>query len=444
MAGEAVLFVQSIDELGNLDFTYHFDYFNNDVKILDSLAKYEACQDKKYIYFSRNILLNVLRDGRSFTSKLPKFWQSEPDEYIFNCTDGFNPSEANIICDMVNNFKLDFTKVTLEVNVVQDFDNFRNHFSERGFTQLPSMFDSQWPITGITKSLIASSKFLHKSKWFVTCSRNSNRFRHFKFIDMMRRNIVAFCHFSYYNFEYLYGPASANKDLIPLEHYDKYVHQLPDNHICRPAKKYWLANREEIYSQMPYTLPGEPEELGAKIGEMALSDSFVNAHNDSHFCCLIETMQDGGAGAFLPTEKIGKTMFLRKPFLVYSTQYYLKYLREMGFKTFGDFWDESYDSEPDPYVRASMINDIMEDIRHSYATSQIEYMVLQMAEITDHNHNLMMNKLMKPHYDNTLVGNSGIKDIMKSQILTSHYMSTIERELRFMDTNKWRKPHPKL
>lgn len=437
----AVLVLDSVSPDGGLNFiSTRFSYINDQTKILDSLEKYEAYQDKKIIYITRNVLLNDLRQVT-----LPKFWQSEPTEFIFNCTDGYNSKETEIIAEIVNRCNLDITKVTLEANVVTDFAHYERHLTELGFTQMPVMFDSEYPMVGITLSnMVSQSNFLKKSKWFVTCSRNHNSFRFFKFMDLMRRDMLRWCHFSFSNMQNLYINRD-NKDLIPIKRFDVWCKHMPDNDICLPAKKHWEKHRKEIYSEMPYTLPGEPEELGAHLGGMQMSESFINAHNDSYFCCLIETNQHNSIpGAFLPTEKVGKTMLLRKPFLVYATQDYLKNLRSLGFKTFSDFWDESYDSEPDPWKRAWMINNIMHDIRHSYAQSQLELMLLQMAEITDHNHNLMMKKLMIPHYGRTLTGDSHIKDIIISHDLTTHYHDRIEHELRFRDPSKWRKPHPKL
>lgn len=46
---------------------------------------------------------------------------------------------------------------------------------------------------------------------------------------------------------------------------------------------------------------------------------------------------------FFPTEKTIRPISQRKPFLVYGPRYFLRRLRDMGFLTFGDAWDESYD-----------------------------------------------------------------------------------------------------
>ena len=36
-------------------------------------------------------------------------------------------------------------------------------------------------------------------------------------------------------------------------------------------------------------------------------------------------------------------MLCRRPFVVMASADYLEYLRQMGFHTFAEFWDESYD-----------------------------------------------------------------------------------------------------
>jgi hypothetical protein len=59
------------------------------------------------------------------------------------------------------------------------------------------------------------------------------------------------------------------------------------------------------------------------------------------------------------TEKTFKPICLRMPFILVGTQGALKYLRSYGFKTFGDFWDESYDDEPNDFKRLEMITQVL-------------------------------------------------------------------------------------
>ena len=59
--------------------------------------------------------------------------------------------------------------------------------------------------------------------------------------------------------------------------------------------------------------------------------------------------------AYFFTEKTAKPMATQTPFLMVSTRYYLEYLHSLGFKTFGDIIDESYDQEPRIETRISMV-----------------------------------------------------------------------------------------
>jgi hypothetical protein len=55
------------------------------------------------------------------------------------------------------------------------------------------------------------------------------------------------------------------------------------------------------------------------------------------------------------SEKTVKVLMTEQIFFLYSSMGILKYLQDFGFKTFGDYIDESYDSEPNWTVRAQKI-----------------------------------------------------------------------------------------
>lgn len=59
------------------------------------------------------------------------------------------------------------------------------------------------------------------------------------------------------------------------------------------------------------------------------------------------------------TEKTFKPICQRVPFILASTAGSLGYLRRYGFKTFGDFWDESYDDEIDDHARIERIAELL-------------------------------------------------------------------------------------
>lgn len=48
---------------------------------------------------------------------------------------------------------------------------------------------------------------------------------------------------------------------------------------------------------------------------------------------------------FTPTEKIFKTLLTGQPFVVVGTKFFLDNLRALGFRTYNEIWDESYDCQ---------------------------------------------------------------------------------------------------
>jgi hypothetical protein len=64
------------------------------------------------------------------------------------------------------------------------------------------------------------------------------------------------------------------------------------------------------------------------------------------------------------TEKILRPIACAHPFLLAAGPGALKYLQHYGFKTFSEFWDESYDVEPDTVLRLEKIVATMKQIQH--------------------------------------------------------------------------------
>lgn len=62
------------------------------------------------------------------------------------------------------------------------------------------------------------------------------------------------------------------------------------------------------------------------------------------------------------TEKTFKPIAMGMPFMLVAPAGSLEYLREYGFRTFGDIWDESYDEETDDFVRLEKITDLLKDL----------------------------------------------------------------------------------
>ena len=87
------------------------------------------------------------------------------------------------------------------------------------------------------------------------------------------------------------------------------------------------------------------------------------------------------------TEKSFKPMFNKHPFLIIGAPGALQGLRDLGFRTFSDFWDESYDNEEFPASRLALITDVLKEIA-SWNEQQILNFKLRVKPILDHNYNM--------------------------------------------------------
>jgi hypothetical protein len=93
---------------------------------------------------------------------------------------------------------------------------------------------------------------------------------------------------------------------------------------------------------------------------------------------------------FFPTEKTVRPMLLKKPMIVMGPKNYLEYLRQMGFRTFADFWDEEYDgyADTDRYLK---ILDLINKVSCK-SIEELEHMYWDMQYTLDHNYNLLLTQ----------------------------------------------------
>jgi hypothetical protein len=112
-----------------------------------------------------------------------------------------------------------------------------------------------------------------------------------------------------------------------------------------------------------------------------------NLHVNTFVNVLTETLYENET-IFL-TEKIYKPIFACQPFIVFGNPGTLSELRELGFKTFGDFWDESYDDELCFHVRLEKIISIMKDLTKKTNKELLE-ITQQLIPILEHNFHHMI------------------------------------------------------
>jgi len=112
----------------------------------------------------------------------------------------------------------------------------------------------------------------------------------------------------------------------------------------------------------------------------------VEAQTKCYFNVVTETWFDHDPTRMYYSEKIFKPITCLQPFILVGQPFSLRLLRDMGFKTFGNFIDESYDETINKIER---LDKIMEVVKKIYSMSQAELndMLYNMLPVLEWNYN---------------------------------------------------------
>ena len=114
-------------------------------------------------------------------------------------------------------------------------------------------------------------------------------------------------------------------------------------------------------------------------------DIYEKPYNDTKFSIISET-NDNSTNIFM-TEKIWKPIIAQQLFVVHGNHLYLQKLREIGFKTFANIIDESYDIEMDADKRIEKLVNTIRKLKES----NWEDLYLQSQATRKHNFDTLFN-----------------------------------------------------
>ena len=140
-------------------------------------------------------------------------------------------------------------------------------------------------------------------------------------------------------------------------------------------------------SGLPYRVNNNPDYIDIH------SDSLTEAILSTDIHLIIETHYrkiQNHTIAWI-TEKTWRPIVCKKPFLTYSTPGALGYIRDLGFKTFSPYIDESYDNILDDTHRR---NAVVKEVKRISQLNDNDYQNLlnNCKHITEHNFQLLLNK----------------------------------------------------
>ena len=142
---------------------------------------------------------------------------------------------------------------------------------------------------------------------------------------------------------------------------------------------------QQIKTMVPYKIANDPIGL---IGTWDFSHAYFY---NTTFCSIVTETYTESNDPFL-TEKIFKPIAFSQPFLLYGSNQSLALLKEIGFETFSEIFDESYDQEPDPALR---LNKLFEEVLRisTWPTADCDHALDKVAGVLEHNVNHFINIL---------------------------------------------------
>ena len=171
--------------------------------------------------------------------------------------------------------------------------------------------------------------------------------------------------------------------------YDDFLLKYSGEDLGRPSNKYDIINinkgefdafellSDKYYHTVSQTLP-------------------IDMYNQCYLNLCVET-STANKDSFFITEKTVKCLISGMPFVAVSTPYFLQELHRLGFRTYGELWDESYDLEEDYEQRCDKISKLVNDL----GTKDWPNIKRELQEIANHNiRNLTkMNTIMDEFFN---------------------------------------------
>ena len=190
-----------------------------------------------------------------------------------------------------------------------------------------------------------------------------------------RLGIAAYLDFHYPDLSLIHFSGGASPDNINLYEIDK------------------LANfRLESVRESTFLIPKIPllynSNTNYSFKHYNFNDPITDCYKDIFVDMVSETHVLGDT--FFPTEKTTRPMWLKKPFIIFASKDYLCYLRQLGFRTFSDFWDEDYDGYEgkERYLRILQLIDSIS----KKSKSELNNMYWSMRYTLDYNYSLLQTQ----------------------------------------------------
>lgn len=170
---------------------------------------------------------------------------------------------------------------------------------------------------------------------------------------------------------------------------------------CQDTKKIKLSSVKNL---IPYYLDNDP------IKGVDWSLALKKYYNESFLSIVVETYCGDNPPFF--TEKIWKPIAMKQPFILINSKHSLKFLRDLGFKTFNGIIDETYDTLDNPDRFETTLREIKRI--SNFSIPELNRMHQELENVLEHNYNHFYDVLPKIYnVEIEKIGKDIDKDIQK-------------------------------
>ena len=185
----------------------------------------------------------------------------------------------------------------------------------------------------------------------------------------------------------------SNHAMATLQTYRKNLNSPADMIELGLDQMFWMLSSSKrlnstIIKEVSHFLENLPFDQGVDWNlpdqQSCVDKSIMSWYNQIFIDVVCEKMITGQT--FFPTEKTARPLATKTPFLIMAAPNYIKNLRRLGFRSFGQFWDEGYDYQQG-VQRVESIKCIIDNLGQ-LDSKQLQDMYQDMSSILDHNHKI--------------------------------------------------------
>jgi len=302
-----------------------------------------------------------------------------------------------VVCVMVGDYDRNFINDVIELATIRK--DHSNQVIVLSTINKPMEFDLPTNIHWQTfRSMYAvytkNSRWIERDrplieKHFISLNHRAMWYRQELLYYFTEHNILDKSYFSYHFVDRFANTGTPNNDSFQ-NNYTGTRELFDRDDVIIGTNRYTDVNKDSIFNSLPYRNFEEPY-----VDNYSKFETIQDFYNRAAIVVDSETFSDSfldyNAGI---TEKTLKPLLFGNPFLLYAGRGTLQLLKEMGFETYNNILDESYDDIENPQKRFEFI--LAETLRLSKIDlAEMSKLIKSVEAQTAHNQNHILTTLVK-------------------------------------------------